>query len=65
MSIKIGNFDIAEESVENRVRIMVLEQALQKIARSGSVDQSDIDRFRSQAISTMQKEYPELGIEEA
>lgn len=64
MGIKIGDFDIGEEAVENRVRIMVLEQIVEKLANTGAVEQSDLKDFRSKAIERMQKEYPELGIEQ-
>ena len=64
--LAIGSFDIGLEVVENRIQLSVLEKIVNKLIQQSplSMNQSDIDRLRKEAIEELNEEYPELGIEQ-
>lgn len=68
MGIQVGGIDLAESSINNELRIGILEKSLQHIMRqlssSGAVQmtQADIDRFREESTDELKKKYPKAGL---
>ena len=67
MSIKIGDFDIANQLLDNEFRIGVLEKLLEKVLNRNSGLQlptpADLDSFRQQTAEELKRKYPNSGIE--
>jgi len=63
--ISIGNFDLGIELIENRIRLMVMQEVVNRLIRDSRVDisQDDIDQLRQEAIDQLNEEYPQLGVE--
>ena len=64
--LAIGNFDLGNELVENRVRIMVLNQIVNRLinATAANITQDEVDQMRQDAVARLNEQYPELGIQE-
>jgi hypothetical protein len=67
MSIKIGEFDIANQLLDNEFRIGVLEKLLEKVLNNNPAlklpTPSDLEKFRMQTAEELKKKYPHSGIE--
>jgi len=67
MSIKIGEFDIANQLLDNEFRIGVLEKLLEKVLNNNPTlklpTPSDLENFRTQTAEELKKKYPNSGIE--
>jgi len=64
--LAIGNFDLGTELIENRVRVMVLNQLVNRLLNETNVNitQEEVDEMRQNAIDRLNQQYPELGIVE-
>ena len=67
MSIKIGDFDIANQLLDNEFRVGVLEKLMERIINSNPnlnrPTQVDIENFRFQTAEELKRKYPNSGIE--
>ena len=67
MSIKIGDFDIANQLLDNEFRIGVLEKLLEKVLNNNPglklPTPADLDTFRQKTAEELKKKYPNSGIE--
>lgn len=67
MGIKIGDIDIANQTLENEFRIGVLERLLENVLNSNSgiikPTQIQLDQIRKQVVQQLQKKYPNSGID--
>lgn len=67
MSIKIGDFDIANELLNNEFRVSTLEKVLQTIIDNNKTltlpTQEDLENIRIQTAEQLKKKYPNSGIE--
>lgn len=69
MSITIGGIDPARAIVELEMRVLVLEQIIDRLVPMAQfglgtkpLTQADLAEFRDNAVKTLQKKYPGLGI---
>lgn len=67
MGIKIGDIDIANQTLENEFRIGVLERLLENVLNSNpglnKPTQAQLDQIRQEVVQQLQKKYPNSGIE--
>lgn len=67
MSIKIGDFDIANQLLDNEFRVSVLEKLLEKILNNNRnlvlPSQEELDLIRQKTAEELKKKYPNSGIE--
>ncbi len=67
MSIKIGDFDITNQLLDNEFRIGVLEKLLEKIINNNKnlniPTVQDVENIRQETASNLKKKYPNSGIE--
>ena len=68
MSIKIGDFDIANGLLDNEFRIGVLEKLLEKIVNSNGAalrlpTQQEVEDMRRKTAEELKIKYPNSGIE--
>ena len=67
MSIKIGDFDVAAQLLDNEYRIGVMEKLLERVLNNNpklilpTLD--DLESFRQQTVLDLKKKYPNSGIE--
>ena len=57
MGIKVGNIDILDEIINNKVNIDVL---LNVLARKGLLTQAEFDIFKKESSEKFRKDHPEL-----
>lgn len=57
MGIKIGNIDIFDELINNRLNI---ETTLNILARKGFLTQREFDDLKNELVEKFKKEHPEL-----
>ena len=65
MSIKIGDIDLVDSAINTEYRVAVLEKVVDLLLRSvpqGAISPQDIARMREEALSDMQKKYPNAGL---
>jgi|LakMenEpi03Aug12_release.lakeMendotaPanAssembly.Ray.scaffolds.fasta_scaffold5542907_1 hypothetical protein len=65
MSIKIGDVDLVDSAINTEFRISVLEKVVDRLLRAapyGSISPQDIERMRDDALSELQKKYPNAGL---
>lgn len=64
--MQIGDINVVESIVNLELRVQILERALDFISRNNSnlklPSQSDIDKFGNDALSELQRLYPNSGI---
>jgi hypothetical protein len=62
--IAIGNFDLGNELVENRIRLMVLNALVNRLLEvsDANITQDEVDQMRQDAIDRLNEEYPALGV---
>lgn len=67
MGIKIGGIDIAESTINNELRIGVLEKIvthlLNRMGPTAGLTQDDINRFKKETATELQGKYPGAGLE--
>ncbi|ADY29315.1 hypothetical protein [Cellulophaga lytica] len=67
MGIKIGDIDIAQQTLDNEFRLGVLEKLLEHIVnRNPNInkpDQNQLNQYRKEVIEKLQQKYPNSGIE--
>ena len=67
MSLKIGDFDVANQLLENEFRIGTLEKLLERVINSNPnlnrPTQADIENIRIQTAEELRRKYPNSGIE--
>ena len=66
MGIKVGGIDLAESTLNNELRLAVLEKLvehlLRKLGLNAELNQEDIEGFRKEALKELQLKYPDAGI---
>jgi len=69
MSIKIGDFDVAKQLLDNEFRISVLEKLLEKVLNNNRnlilPNQTEIEEMRKATAEALKNKYPNSGIEYA
>lgn len=67
MGIKIGDIDIAQQTLDNEFRLAVLERLLERILNSNpnlnKPTQDELSQIRREVVQQLQKKYPNSGIE--
>ena len=67
MGIKIGDVDVAQQTLDNEFRVGVLERLLERILNNNpsiqKPSQSELNEIRKQVVKDLQKKYPNSGIE--
>ena len=67
MSIKIGDFDIAKQLLDNEFRIGVLEKLLEKVLNNNRTlilpTQAEVEEMRKATAESLKIKYPNSGIE--
>lgn len=65
MSIKIGNVDILNQTLDNEFKIRVLEIIVDNILLKNPniLSKSQLKEIRLNVLKSLQKKYPEAGIE--
>ena len=67
MGIKIGDIDIAQQTLDNEFRLGVLERLLEKIVNSNpgltKPNQDELNQLRQEVVEQLKKKYPNSGIE--
>ena len=67
MGIKIGDIDIANQTLENEFRLGVLERLLENVLNSNpnlnKPTQLQLQQIRKEVVQQLQKKYPNSGIE--
>jgi hypothetical protein len=67
MGIKIGDIDIANQTLENEFRLGVIERLLEMVLNSNpnlkKPTQKELGRIRQEVVQQLQKKYPNSGIE--
>jgi fructose-1-phosphate kinase PfkB-like protein len=67
MGIKIGDIDIAQQTLDNEFRLGVLEKLLEQIVNKNpnlaKPDQNQLNQIRKEVIEKLQVKYPNSGIE--
>ena len=67
MAIKIGDIDIAQQTLDNEFRINVLEKLLERIVNSNPTlikpDQNELNQIRVEVVEQLKRKYPNSGIE--
>jgi len=67
MGIKIGDIDIAQQTLDNEFRLGVLERLLQDIINNNPAlikpDQNRLNQIREEVVEQLQQKYPNSGIE--
>ena len=67
MSISVGGINLVDGVIDAQYRIAVLEKIVEHLAArslAGTLTQADIERFRKEALSDLQKKYPSAGIQQ-
>ena len=66
MGIKIGDIDIANQTLDNEFRIHVLERLLEIILKNNpglaKPTQTQLDQIRQEVLALLQQKYPNSGI---
>jgi hypothetical protein len=65
MGISIGGIDIANSIINTEFRILVLEKIVDRllqVAPPGVLSAMDMEKIRDEALTSIQKKYPEAGI---
>lgn len=62
MGIKIGDIDIAQQTLNNEFRLGVLKRLLEHIINRNP-NLNELNQFRKETIEQLQKKYPNSGIE--
>jgi len=66
MGIKVGGIDLTESTINNELRLAVLEKLVEhllgKLGANAGLNQKDVERFRAEALKELQQKYPEAGI---
>jgi len=67
MGIKIGDIDIAQQTLDNEFRLGVLERLLERIVNSNpgltKPNQVELNQMRQEVVEQLKKKYPNSGIE--
>lgn len=67
MGIKIGDIDIAQQTLDNEFRLGVLERLMELIVNNNpnlnKPNQEQLNQIRKEVIGQLQKKYPNSGIE--
>ena len=67
MGIKIGDIDIANQTLENEFRLGVIERLLEMVLNSNpnlkKPTQKELGLIRQEVVQQLQKKYPNSGIE--
>lgn len=67
MGIKIGDIDIAQQTLDNEFRLGVLERLLENIINRNQglskPTQEELNQMRKEVVLQLQKKYPNSGIE--
>jgi len=61
--LAIGDFDIGEAVIKNRVRVMALEKVIDKLIRNEQITPEKYAQLQKEAIQELDEEYPGLGLE--
>lgn len=66
MGIKVGEIDLFKQSLNNEYRILILEIIVEKIiSKSPTIlTELDLQKIRKDAVTLLQKKYPNSGIKE-
>lgn len=65
MSIKIGDVDLFDSTINTEFRVAVLERVVDRLLKAapyGTISPQDIERIRDEALTEMQKKYPSAGL---
>lgn len=67
MGIKIGDIDIAQQTLDNEFRLGVLERLLESIINNNAdlkkPNQAELNKMREEVVNKLKIKYPNSGIE--
>lgn len=67
MGIKIGDIDIAQQTLDNEFRLGVLERLMEHVVNNNPTlvrpSQEQLNQIRKDVVQQLQKKYPNSGIE--
>ena len=67
MGIKIGDIDIAQQTLDNEFRLGVLERLLEQVVNNNpnliKPNQEQLNQIRRDVVQQLQQKYPNSGIE--
>jgi len=66
MGINIGGIDIAQSTLDNEFRVLVLEKIVQKLINqmggTSVLSASDLEQIRTESFRDLQRKYPNAGL---
>lgn len=67
MGIKIGDIDIAQQTLDNEFRLGVLERLLENVMNTNrdlnKPTQNQLNQIRNEVVEQLKEKYPNSGIE--
>jgi hypothetical protein len=66
MGINIGGIDIAQSTLDNEFRVLVLEKIVQKLINqmggTSVLSASELEQIRTESFKELQNKYPNAGL---